>query len=91
MIIVRFFSLFNSVPTNEALPVDDVPTDISSLLSKLVEIYPGLKEELLTPEGELERHILISVNGRAITACKGLKTELKAGDCVDFYLVLAGG
>lgn len=89
MITIRFFSLFSSVPTN--LTVIDVPTDIASLIKGLVDAYPGLKEEILTPEGELERYILISVNDQPIATLKGLKTELKAGDCVDFYLVLAGG
>lgn len=91
MITVRFFSLFRSVPTNEPLSLDGVPSDIASLITELIESYPDLEEELFTPEGELERYILISINDRAITADKGLQTELKAGDRVDFYLVLGGG
>lgn len=91
MITIRFFSLFNSVPTNEPLILDNTPIDIASLITKLAKIYPGLEEELLTPEGELKRYILIAVNDRAIVTVKGLKTELKEGDHVDFYLILGGG
>lgn len=69
----------------------DFQGDIGSLIEELVRRYPGLAEEILTPEGELEYHILVSVNGQSIATLQGMETELQDGDRVAVHLILAGG
>ncbi|MFQ6116779.1 MAG: MoaD/ThiS family protein [Candidatus Bipolaricaulia bacterium] len=90
MIKVRLSSLLESVGDGGELELD-FRGDIGALIKELVRRYPGLGEEILTPQGELEYHILVSVNARAISTLQGLETEVRDGDQVDLHLILGGG
>ncbi|HHJ64641.1 MAG TPA: molybdopterin synthase sulfur carrier subunit, partial [Aquifex aeolicus] len=52
---------------------------------------PGVKNRLLKEDGEIKSAINVFVNEEDVKYLKGLDTELKEGDEVQFILALAGG
>lgn len=70
----------------------DVPGDtVGEVLRALVEQHPGLREQLLTPEGDLNRFVNVYVNGRDVRYEQGLDTPLTGSDTVVLLPAMAGG
>lgn len=67
--------------------------DVVSLLHKLTENYSSLNEEIWKNKDEsiLAEKIKIMVNGRNIDFLDGLATQLKEGDRVAIFPLIAGG
>ncbi|MHA2394667.1 MAG: MoaD family protein [Promethearchaeota archaeon] len=57
----------------------------------MLEYGKKIRKSFLTPQGRLETHIVILVNGRNYQFLEGLKTELKDGDEVVISPPLVGG
>ncbi|MFQ6082070.1 MAG: MoaD/ThiS family protein [Candidatus Aminicenantia bacterium] len=91
MIKINFSSAFINIKGKRNLVLKNFRGNIDSLLAYLTKKYPDLSEEILTPQGNLEYHVLIVVNNQPISSLQGKKTEIKNGDIVNFYLLLAGG
>jgi molybdopterin synthase sulfur carrier subunit len=65
---------------------------LRELIKEIVKESPKLERLLVDPELEDSRpNTLIIVNGKEISALKGLETEIKDGDEVVFVPVLHGG
>ncbi len=64
---------------------------VRELINELDRLYPGVKKRLLNDKGEVKDAIKVFVNEEDIKYMKGLDTELKEGDEVQFILALAGG
>jgi len=64
---------------------------VRELIEKLELLYPGVKKRLLKEDGEIKSAINVFVNEEDVKYLKGLDTELKEGDEVQFILALAGG
>ena len=64
---------------------------VRELIDKLEVLYPGVKNRLLKEDGEIKSAINVFVNEEDVKYLKGLDTELKEGDEVQFILALAGG
>lgn len=70
----------------------DVPGGtVGEVLRALVEQHPGLREQLLTPEGDLNRFVNVYVNGRDVRYEQGLDTPLTGSDTVVLLPAMAGG
>ncbi|RKY05462.1 molybdopterin synthase sulfur carrier subunit [Candidatus Poribacteria bacterium] len=63
---------------------------IGELIDKLDAQFPGMKERLIDPNGELKRSYSIYLNSKEVKG-ERLKVELKPGDEVSIVPVLAGG
>ena len=64
---------------------------LRELIDKLDQDYPGFKKKILNEKGEVKSVINVFVNEEDVKYLKGLDTELKEGDEVQFILALAGG
>jgi sulfur-carrier protein len=64
---------------------------IRSLVDALVERHPGLRGQLLTDEGELNRFVNVYVNGQDVRYLQGLDTPVEARDEVRLLPAMAGG
>ncbi len=70
----------------------DVPGGtVGEVLRALVDQHPGLREQLLAPDGELNRFVNVYVNGRDVRYEQGLDTQLAAADTVVLLPAMAGG
>lgn len=91
--VIRLFATFRplvggkyvDLPAEEGEPVGDV-------LRRLVDRYPGLKGELLTPDGQaLLPHVQVFLSGRSIRDLQGLQTPLPAEPNMAVFPPVAGG
>jgi adenylyltransferase/sulfurtransferase len=64
---------------------------VGAVLLELEGRYPGLRERLRDPQGDLLRYINVYVNGEAIEDLQGEATALKEGDEVSIIPAVAGG
>ena len=64
---------------------------LGALLDDLFGRYPTLREQLLTPEGELSRFINVFVNDQDVRYLGGLRTPVATGDTVVLLPAMAGG
>ena len=64
---------------------------LGELIEKIEQDYPGFRKKILNEKGEIKSAINVFVNEEDVKYLKGLDTELKEGDEVQFILALAGG
>jgi molybdopterin synthase sulfur carrier subunit len=70
----------------------DVPGDtVGELLQALVEAHPGLRDQLFTPDGELNRFVNVYVDGQDIRYLQGAATPVDARDELVILPAMAGG
>jgi len=65
---------------------------LRQLVEEMVERYPGLKDKMLDPQGNLYGHIHIFVNGRDSTFLDGsLDSILEPQDTISIFPPVGGG
>jgi molybdopterin synthase sulfur carrier subunit len=65
---------------------------LRQLVDEMVVRYPGLKTEMLDPQGQLYGHIHIFINGRDSTFLQGnLDTILNPEDNISIFPPVGGG
>ena len=64
---------------------------IGELIEKLEEEFPGIKERLVEPNGEIRKFVNFFVNDEDIRFLDGKDTTLKDGDVVSIIPAIAGG
>lgn len=64
---------------------------IGDLVTQLEGRYPGMREQLLTPEGQLHRFVNVYVNDEDARYLDKLDTKVADGDTVSLLPSVAGG
>ena len=64
---------------------------IGDAVQSLVGRHPGLKEQLLTADGELHRFVNVYLNGRDVRYLSGLQTPVSDRDEIRLLPAIAGG
>lgn len=77
--------------TGDRQYVEAEGSDIRHLLDDLNARYPGLRDLVLSPSGEIPAHVNIYVNNREIHTLSGIETPLHDGDQVAVIPAIAGG
>jgi len=67
------------------------PATLLEALQLLWATYPGLRDRLLTEEGQLREHINIFVGNESIRYTGGLATPLSANATVSIIPAISGG
>ena len=60
-------------------------------LIDVLNIFPRLKERILTEDGKVHEHYRIFVNGVYVDFAGGLERKLEDGDIIAIFPALAGG
>jgi len=71
--------------------VEVTASNLKECLDKLESHFPGFRERVLTPEGQVQEYIIIYVNGEDIRFLQELSTPLNPGDEVSIVPAIAGG
>ena len=71
--------------------VEVVGTTVGEALDALIAQFPSLRDQLLTPEGTLNRFVNVYVNGRDVRYEQELATPVAATDTVVLLPAMAGG
>lgn len=64
---------------------------VEEALAELERQYPGLREQLREPSGEVRRFINVFVNGTEIRMLQGPATPIEDADEVSIVPAMAGG
>jgi molybdopterin synthase sulfur carrier subunit len=71
--------------------VDATGETVGQVIDSLLEQYPSLRDQLLTPDGSLNRFVNVYVNGRDVRYEQELATPVTATDTVVLLPAMAGG
>ena len=64
---------------------------VGAALQALAERYPATREQLFSPEGELNRYVNVYLNDEDVRVLKGLDTPVGGGDVLVILPAMAGG
>jgi sulfur-carrier protein len=87
---VRIPTVFRKFTGGESV-VEVQAGTISDLIDQLETRYPGLKEQLLTEDGELHRFVNVYVNDEDARYLEKLDTKVAEGETVAILPSVAGG
>ena len=71
--------------------IDLEGSSVGDLIRALVSRHPSLQDQLLTPDGELNRFVNVYVNGQDVRYLEGLQTAVEPRDEVRLLPAMAGG
>lgn len=83
--------LRNLINNTDTIELEGNGDDISRIIEKLDERYPGFRARICEENKELRRFINIYVNGEDIRFLNRLKTAVSDGAEVSIVLAVAGG
>jgi sulfur-carrier protein len=72
----------------------EVPVDggtVGDALLALADRYPGTKDQLFSPEGDLNRYVNVYLNDEDVRVLDGLGTSASDSDTVVILPAMAGG
>jgi molybdopterin converting factor small subunit len=64
---------------------------VGDALRSLAEKHPGTKEQLFSPEGDLNRYVNVYLNDEDVRVLDGLETKAGDSDTVVILPAMAGG
>jgi len=64
---------------------------VGEVLRALADIHPDTKDQIFSPEGDLNRYVNVYVNDEDVRVQNGLETDVKATDTVLILPAMAGG
>lgn len=64
---------------------------VGKVMENLTNLYPTLKERLLTSEGKVQPFVVLYVNNEDIRFLQEMNTPLKDGDVLSILPAVAGG
>jgi molybdopterin converting factor small subunit len=71
--------------------VEVTGSTVGEALTALIGEFPGLRDQLLTPDGSLNRFVNVYVNGRDVRYEQELATPVASSDTVILLPAMAGG
>lgn len=74
-----------------AREVEATGSTIGEVLESLVGVYPTLRDQLFTPDGDLNRFVNVYVNGQDVRYLAGTATPVAPADEVRLLPAMAGG
>lgn len=90
---VKFLSLLSDLTDSDEIEIEleDKPVIKDLFASLRSKIGKEFDRRILAPSGDLNKYILLGINGKDIRTLNGLDTIIKAEDEVVFLPALAGG
>jgi MoaD family protein len=88
---IKFLKPFSDAVDKGELELDFNGITLGELLKVLLDRYPKLKTEFYTKTNELSENMCIFVNDKPTSALNGIKTKLKNGDELIFFIPISGG
>jgi molybdopterin synthase sulfur carrier subunit len=77
--------------TNGKSKVEFSASNVDDIIARADSEFPGFRERVLDPDGEIKRFVNVFVNGVDIRTLQGKATPVKDGDEVSVIPAMAGG
>ena len=90
MSVIRLPQVLRQQANNERA-IEVAGATIGDAVDALVNRYPALASQLLTPDGQLHRFVNVYLNGRDVRYLAGLETPVDARDEIRLLPAIAGG
>jgi molybdopterin converting factor small subunit len=90
MATVRIPPVLRAQAGNNKQVVADGET-VGAVIEQLVQAHPALRDQLLTPEGALNRFVNVYLNGADVRYEQELQTPVSATDTLILLPAMAGG
>lgn len=87
---VRIPTVFRKFTEGDSV-VELEPGTVGDLIDQLDDRYPGLKQQLMTEQGDLHRFVNVYVNDEDARYLEKLDTKVSEGDTVALLPSVAGG
>ena len=87
---VRLPNILRPVADGQAVVKAD-GADLGEVFNDLTRQYPGLRESLLTPEGQMHRHLNVFLNDDDVRYLGRLEAKVGESDVVTLMPAVAGG
>jgi molybdopterin synthase sulfur carrier subunit len=87
---IRIPTVFRKFTEGDAV-IELEPGTVADLIDQLDDRYPGMKQQLMTDQGELHRFVNVYVNDEDARYLEKLDTKVAEGDKVALLPSVAGG
>tara|TARA_Y100000590_G_scaffold467566_1_gene646887 strand:- start:1705 stop:2016 length:312 start_codon:yes stop_codon:yes gene_type:complete len=92
-LIIKFYSTLRDIAGEKAVEIN-IPngTTIQQLATKIVELYPNMRRDLLDDNGKIHGHVHIFVDGLDVPFLSNNTSEIISNDSVvDVFHAIGGG
>ena len=93
-IFLKFIGTFQKLSGKKSLKLTfEDPITVKEIIEKLIEIFPGKFKEILLDShlNYLQPNSLVIINGKEISALRGIETEVEDGSEIVFVPMVHGG
>jgi len=88
---VKVPTIFRNLVGGEAVVEANGGRTVGEMLDELDRRFPGLKDRLVTGDGDLHRFVNVYVNEEDVRYLGALRAEVREGDTVSILPAVAGG
>lgn len=74
-----------------AVAIEQSPTTLAEALSALWQLYPGLRDRIVTEQGQVREHINIFVGDEDVRYTGGFTSRIPAGSYISIVPAISGG
>jgi sulfur-carrier protein len=74
-----------------SITLDSSPTTVGQAFAQLWQMYPGLRDRVLTERGEVRRHVNVFLEGENIRRKELLETQLPENSEITILPSVSGG
>ncbi len=88
---VKVFANLRDICGGVSIEVNPDGNRVIDVLDKMVEMYPGIDEEIFTTDKKLKPFVHVYINGKNIIHSEDLQTTVKETDQMALFPPVAGG
>ena len=74
-----------------SVPVEQSPATLAEALSALWKLYPGLRDRIITEQGQVREHVNIFIGDEDVRYTGGLTSRVSAGSGISIVPAISGG
>ena len=71
--------------------IEQSPVTLAEALSALWKLYPGLRDRVLTEQGQMREHVNIFIGDEDVRYTGGLTSRIPAGSAISIVPAISGG
>jgi molybdopterin synthase sulfur carrier subunit len=76
---------------SSTVTIEQAPATLAEALSALWKLYPGLRDRILTEQGQVREHINIFIGNEDVRYTGGLTSRVFAGSDISIVPAISGG
>ena len=74
-----------------AVTIEQSPATLAEALSALWKLYPGLRDRIVTEQGQMREHVNIFIGDEDVRYTGGLASRISAGSDISIVPAISGG